>query len=143
MTLSVILGQKGREVATTLPSRSLRDAAATMSELGIGALLVLSPDQQLLGIISERDIVRAIARNAHGVLDDPVSSHMTSRVVTATPDTSVTEAMGSMTDGRFRHIPVMSGDRLVGVVSIGDLVKHRLSEMETENRAMIDYISAS
>jgi CBS domain-containing protein len=143
MTLSLILTRKGRDVVTTSPHRTLREVAKTLSDMGIGAILVVSPERHLLGIISERDIVRAVARNAHDVLDEPVSAHMTPRVITATGETSIAEAMGFMTDGRFRHVPVMDGDRVDGVVSIGDLVKHRLSEMETENKAMLDYISAA
>lgn len=142
MTLSLILGRKGRDVVTTSPHRTLREVAQTLSDMGIGAVMVVDPERHLLGVISERDIVRAVARHPTDVLDEAVSAHMTSRVVTATAETTINEAMGFMTEGRFRHIPVIKDERVEGVVSIGDLVKHRLSEMETENKAMLDYISA-
>lgn len=143
MTLSLILAGKGRNVITASPHHTLRDIAKVLSEKGIGAILVLGDDQSLLGIVSERDIVRAIARRDASVLDDPVSGHMTTKLVTATEDTSVLEAMERMTAGRFRHIPVMDRDRVRGVISIGDLVKHRISEMEHENKAMLDYIATA
>ena len=143
MTLSVILAQKSRDTITASADRTLRDIACLLHDKGIGAVLITGPDRTLLGIISERDIVRAIARKGGDALDDTVDAHMTSRVVTATPDTSVVEAMGHMTTGRFRHIPVMNGDQVDGLVSIGDLVKHRLSEMETENKALFEFITAA
>jgi CBS domain-containing protein len=143
MTLSVILARKGRETISASPDDTLHDIARMLSEKGIGAVLITAPDRALLGIISERDIVRAIARNGAGALDEKVDAHMTSRVVTATAETSVAEAMSHMTSGRFRHIPVMQGDKVDGLVSIGDLVKHRLSEMESENKALFEYITAA
>ena len=94
------------------------------------------------GIVSERDIIRAVATRDLTVLDDPVSGHMTTRVETAAPDSSVRAAMERMTTGRFRHLPVVEKGQLTGLVSIGDLVKYRLSEMENENQAMRDYITA-
>jgi CBS domain-containing protein len=142
MTLSVILARKGHDTVDATPDRTLRDIVALLSDKGIGAVLITSPDHRLLGIISERDIVRAIARSGAAALDDQVTSHMTSRVTTATAETSVADAMGFMTSGRFRHIPVMRDDRVEGLVSIGDLVKHRLSEMESENKALVEYITA-
>lgn len=143
MTLAVILAHKGRDTITTTPDTPLRDIAQTLSQKGIGAILITTVDRELLGVVSERDVVRAIARRGAPVLDEPVSDHMTRRVVTATADTSVVEAMSSMTSGRFRHIPVMRDNRVEGLVSIGDLVKHRLSEMEGENKALHEYITAA
>lgn len=143
MTLAVIMAHKGRDTVTTTPDTSLRDIAQTLSDEGIGAILITTADRELLGVVSERDIVRAIARRGAPVLDEPVSDHMTKRVVTATAETSVVEAMTAMTSGRFRHIPVMRHDRVEGLVSIGDLVKHRLSEMEDENKALHEYITAA
>ena len=142
MTLSIILTRKGNDVVTMSPHRTLKDVAQTLSDMGIGAILIVAPDRQLLGIISERDIVRAVARGSQSVLDEPASNHMTCRVVTATGETNVTEAMGFMTDGRFRHLPILKDGAVDGIISIGDLVKHRLSEMENENKAMLDYIAA-
>lgn len=143
MTLALILAHKGRDTVTTTPDTPLRDITQTLSEKGIGAILITTSDRQLLGVVSERDIVRAIAGRGAPVLDEPVSDHMTKRVVTATAETSVAEAMSSMTSGRFRHLPVMRHDRVEGLVSIGDLVKHRLSEMEDENKALHEYITAA
>ena len=142
MTLSVILAAKGRDVVTTTPDQSLRETVQTLSRLKIGAIVVVSGDRHVAGIVSERDIIRAVAGRDLTVLDDPVSGHMTTRVEIAGPNSSVRDAMERMTAGRFRHLPVVEGARLVGLVSIGDLVKYRLSEMENENQAMRDYITA-
>ena len=142
MTLSVILSRKGHEVVTALPHQTLRDVVRVLGEKGIGAVLVVE-DQHLFGIISERDVVRAIAQRDASVLDDTVDKHMTKRVITATAETSVLEAMEQMTTGRFRHIPVLENGHVRGVVSIGDLVKQRISEMENEHKAMLDYIATA
>ena len=143
MNLALILAGKSRTTITASPDSTLHDVVQTLSGKGIGAILVTGPDEGLLGIISERDVVHAIARSGAKVLDETVRAHMTSRVITATSDTSVAEAMETMTSGRFRHIPVMRGSVVEGVVSIGDLVKHRLSEMEHENKALHAYITAA
>lgn len=143
MTLAAILGNKGRDVVTSTAATSLREITRILAEKGIGAVLITDAEQKLLGIVSERDIVRAVARHGGDVLDDKAEHHMTSRVVTATRQTGVAEAMTFMTDGRFRHVPVMEGDRVDGLVSIGDLVKYRLSEIETENKALHKYITAA
>ena len=143
MTLSLILQSKGRDVVTVSSDQSLRDVVATLSRLKIGAVLVVDQWSQVRGIFSERDVVRVVARSDTGLLDTPVSDHMTTHVETATPDSSVLDAMGRMTAGRFRHLPVVDGGRLAGLVSIGDLVKHRISEIEHENRAMRDYITTA
>ncbi|MDX7950901.1 CBS domain-containing protein [Lichenihabitans sp. Uapishka_5] len=142
MTLSVILAAKGRDVTTTMPDRTLRDTVRTLGRERIGAIVVVDGERRVHGIVSERDIIRAVAARDLTVLDDPVSGHMTTRVETATPDSGVIEALARMTAGRFRHLPVVEDGRLAGLVSIGDLVKYRLSEMETENQAMRDYITA-
>jgi CBS domain-containing protein len=140
MTVSRILALKGREVATIQPHRTIGEAAKLLSSHRIGAVLVTGADGQILGILSERDIVRAIAAST-AALDDAVSKHMTERVVTCTPDMLVYDVMESMTQGRFRHLPVVEEGRLAGIVSIGDVVKHRLAEIEAESRAMRDYIT--
>ncbi|MCW6509118.1 CBS domain-containing protein [Lichenifustis flavocetrariae] len=141
MTLALILQAKGRDVVTASPHQTLRETAETLDRRNIGAIIVVDAEEKVCGIVSERDIIRAVARNKLTVLDDPVSDHMTSRVETATEETSVLEAMERMTAGRFRHLPVTKGNRLKGVVSIGDLVKYRISEMEHENKAMLEYIT--
>ena len=143
MTLSVVLAAKGRDVVTTTPDQTLRDTVRTLGRLKIGAIVVIDGERRVRGIVSERDIIRAVAVRDLTVLDDPVSGHMTTRVETATPESEVLAALERMTAGRFRHLPVTEDGRLVGLVSIGDLVKYRLSEMETENRAMRDYITAA
>ncbi len=143
MTLSVILAAKGRDVVTTTPDQTLRETVRTLGQRGIGAIVVADGERRVIGIVSERDIIRAVAGRDLTVLDDPVSGHMTTRVETATPHSSVREAMERMTAGRFRHLPIVENGRLLGLVSIGDLVKYRLSEMETENQAMRDYITAA
>ena len=142
MTVSKILAHKGRQVITTSPDRSLRDIVTVLAERGIGAIVVTDGDRRVLGIVSERDLVRALAQRGSSALDEPVSNHMTTRVQTAVEDTAIPAAMEAMTNGRFRHLPVLDGGRLAGLVSIGDLVKYRLSEMEQENRALVDYITA-
>lgn len=142
MTLSVILAHKGGGAITASPDTTLREIAKTLSDKGIGAVLITNEARKLLGIVSERDIVRAIARRGADVLDEKVTGHMTERVVTATAETSVVEAMSFMTSGRFRHVPVIKDGTVDGLVSIGDLVKHRLSEMESENKALHEYITA-
>ena len=142
MTLSLILQAKGRDVVTASPNQTLRETAKTLDRRNIGAIIVIDGEQNVCGIVSERDIIRAVARDDISVLDDLVSNHMTARVETATEETSVLEAMERMTAGRFRHLPVTKGGRLRGVVSIGDLVKYRISEMEHDNKAMLEYITA-
>lgn len=142
MTLSVILAAKGGDVVTTTPDQTLRDTVRTLGRMKIGAIVVVDGERHVRGIVSERDIIRAVATRDLTVLEDPVSGHMTTRVETAAPDSSVRDAMERMTTGRFRHLPVVEKGRLTGLVSIGDLVKYRLSEMENENQAMRDYITA-
>lgn len=143
MTLSVVLAAKGRDVTTAPPDQTLRETVRTLGRLKIGAVVVVDGERRVRGIVSERDIIRAVAVRDLTVLDDPVSGHMTTRVETATPDSGVLEALERMTAGRFRHLPVTEDGKLAGLVSIGDLVKYRLSEMEKENRAMRDYITAA
>ena len=143
MSLSLILSQKGRDVVTSAPHRTVREVAQTLHEKSIGAVVVTGADGIVLGIFSERDVVRALARAGVAALDESVSKHMTSRVVTASEDMSVHELMERMTEGRFRHIPVVRQGRLTGLVSIGDLVKHRIEEIETERQAMLDYIGTA
>ncbi len=141
-TLSLILSQKGRDVVTTAPHRTVREVAQVLHDKHIGAVVVTGADGIVLGIFSERDVVKVLAAGG-AALEDSVSKHMTSRVVTATEDTGVLQLMERMTEGRFRHIPVVDNGRLRGLVSIGDLVKHRIAEIETERQAMLDYIGTA
>jgi len=143
MTVARILATKGREVVTTQPHRTLREAAEVLSARGIGAVVVSDVQGSVHGILSERDIVRAIGRSGPNALDDAVSMHMTSKVVTTTEAESVYETMEKMNDGRFRHLPVLKDGKLAGIVSIGDVVRYRLAEMEHEQSAMREYIATA
>jgi CBS domain-containing protein len=142
MTVAQILKTKGRDIVTLPPHRSLAEAARLLEEKRIGAVVVTGPDGSIAGILSERDIVRALARDGAEALSHLVSRHMTSKVETAHEGDGVLEIMELMTAGKFRHVPVVEEGRLTGIISIGDVVKHRLAEMEAEARAMRDYISA-
>ena len=140
MTVSSILGEKGREVVTIEPGASLAAAAKLLAEKRIGAVLVLGADRRLVGVISERDIVQALAARGAAALDEQVSQTMTRRVETCNENETIGSIMERMTRGKFRHVPVVEHGRLVGIVSIGDVVKHRLQDMERESAAMRDYI---
>jgi CBS domain-containing protein len=140
MTVSIILAGKGRDVVTIEPTASLAAAVALLAEKRIGAVLILGADRRITGILSERDIVRALAEHGAAALDEQVSSAMTRRVSTCHDNETVSSIMERMTAGKFRHMPVVDQGRLVGIVSIGDVVKHRLHEMERDSAAMRDYI---
>lgn len=142
MSVERILATKGRHVLTVTPEHSLQEAARLLAEKRIGALVVSSRDQIVQGILSERDIVRAVAADA-GNLNRPVHDFMTHHVITCHPRTSIPEVMDEMTMGRFRHLPVVVDGRLVGLVSIGDVVKFRVAEIEAESKAMRDYIATA
>jgi CBS domain-containing protein len=143
MTVGIILAAKGREVVTIDPGASLAEAVGLLAEKRIGAALILGADRRIVGIISERDIVRALADGGTAALDQPVSRTMTRKVETCNESETVSSIMERMTAGKFRHMPVVDQGRLVGVVSIGDIVKHRLQEMERESVAMRDYIQTA
>ncbi|HEX4766962.1 MAG TPA: CBS domain-containing protein [Lichenihabitans sp.] len=143
MTVARILSTKGRDVVTVAPHRILSEILRILNDKRIGAVVVGGADGEVLGIFSERDLVRALGRHGTEVLDEAVSRHMTSRVVTATEDMTVNQAMERMTEGRFRHIPVVEHGRLVGLVSIGDVVKYRIAEIEQERQDMLDYIGTA
>jgi CBS domain-containing protein len=143
MTVSIILASKGREVVTIAPSASLASAVGLLVEKRIGAVLILGADRRVVGILSERDVVRALAERGAGALEEPVSQTMTRKVSTCNENESVFNIMERMTDGKSRHVPVVDQGQLVGIVSVGDVVKHRLNEMERESTAMHDYILTS
>ncbi len=142
MNVATILKAKGNDVTTVLPTMTLAEAARLLSERRIGAAIVMH-GRQVLGILSERDIVKAIARMGAEALDRPVREIMTARVVTCELNDSVDELMDSMTEGRFRHLPVIERGELVGIVSIGDVVKHRIAETVMETEALRLYIASS
>lgn len=143
MIVNHILSLKGREVATIDPGRSLSEAARALVERRIGALLIVDGQRPVSGIISERDIVRAVATHGARALEEPVSRFMTEKVLTCTGETSINHVMELMTQQKFRHVPVVEGDRLVGIVSIGDVVKERLGEVEAETEAIKEYIATA
>jgi len=140
MTVRAILSRKGNDVITIEPTVTLSAAVKTLAEHRIGAVVVVGPDAQVAGILSERDIVRALAQRGPAALEEPVGQVMTRKVVTCAESDTVAELMERMTQGRFRHVPVVERGRLVGLVSIGDIVKHRLQEMEQESNALKEYI---
>jgi len=140
MTVKRILSNKGSSVLTIEPTALLGAAAKVLSERRIGALVVTGADNRIVGIISERDIVRALGARGAQVLDAPVSEVMTRKVVTCSERDTTAELMGEMTEGKFRHLPVVEQERLVGIISIGDVVKARLEEMQHDTEALQDYI---
>ncbi|HEX4040828.1 MAG TPA: CBS domain-containing protein [Xanthobacteraceae bacterium] len=140
MTVSIILAAKGRDVVSVEPNAKLSSAVALLAEKRIGALVVLGVDRRIVGILSERDIVRALAEHGTHTLDAPVSQVMTRKVSTCTESETIPSIMERMTAGKFRHVPVVDQGRLAGIISIGDVVKHRLQQMERDSEAMRDYI---
>jgi len=140
MTVSTLLAQKGRGVVTIEPGANLAEAAQLLTEKRIGAALILGADHRVVGIISERDIVRALAERGAAALTEPVSQTMTRKVETCNESEPISSIMERMTDGKFRHVPVVDQGRVVGIISIGDVVKHRLHDMERESAAMREYI---
>lgn len=140
MTVKTILSAKGSDVVVIEPTATLAVAARLMSEHRIGALVILGAQRRVTGILSERDIVRALAKHGAAALDHPVSQTMTREVMHCTADETVSGVMSRMTAGRFRHLPVVENGRMVGIVSIGDVVKERVEEIEHESEALRDYI---
>jgi CBS domain-containing protein len=139
--ISQLLRHKGREVATIAASESVRTALGLLAEKGIGALVVSSDGRHVEGIVSERDVARGLHEHGAGLLAEPVSSLMTAQVHTCPPSASVHDLAQTMTDHRVRHVPVVDDDgELIGIVSIGDVVKARLDELESEQRHMVEYI---
>lgn len=143
MTVKSILSAKGADVVTIEPTATLDTAIDLLFERRIGALVVLGPGGRVIGILSERDIVRALAERRAAALTEPLSQVMTRRVSTCTEAETVSSIMERMTAGKFRHVPVVEQDELVGIVSIGDVVKYRLGEMEREQDALRDYIQTA
>ena len=140
MTIGMILADKGREIVSIEPAATLKSAATLLAEKRIGAVVILGADRRVIGILSERDIVRAIGERGIAALDESVSQTMTRKVSTCTEGETLISILERMTEGKFRHVPVVDQGRLTGIVSIGDVVKHRLREMEHDSAAMRDYI---
>lgn len=143
MNVNDILKAKGREVATVAPDATVADAVRLLHGRGIGALVVSADTNRLDGILSERDIVHALAERGVTVLDMRVAELMTRRVVTCAPNDTIAELMGEMTRRRIRHLPVVDHGRLAGLVSIGDVVKNRLEEMESETTSLRQFIAGA
>jgi len=140
MTVAAILKHKGYDVASVQPTITIAEVARLLTERRIGAVVVQDGTSQLLGIVSERDIVHGLAANGANVLDMTAGQIMTRALQTASPRTTVPEAMTLMTAGRFRHLPVVEGGVLVGIVSIGDIVKARIMAQEQEVDSLKAYV---
>jgi|EndMetStandDraft_9_1072997.scaffolds.fasta_scaffold22005_1 CBS domain-containing protein len=141
MNVARILKDKGRSVIALAPETSVRTVVETLAKERIGALVICDADRHVSGIISERDIVRMLASGGAAVLDQPVSSFMTRDVRTCTERDTVEWLMEEMTSHRFRHMPVVESGRLIGIVSIGDVVKQRIAVAELEAASMREYIA--
>jgi CBS domain-containing protein len=142
MTVRAILDSKGHQIQSVEPDVRLAAAIQILGERKIGAVLVTS-NGRIEGILSERDIVRVLGERGAAVLDEPVSAVMTRKVISCKQSDTVSAIMEMMTLGKFRHLPVLEGDRVVGLISIGDIVKWRVREYETEQEALRDYIKTA
>ena len=143
MTIESILKRKGSYVATIAPEASIKRAADWLSAKNIGALVVVTSENAVLGLISEREIVHAFSRYGETAASMPVKEIMRHGVATVSPDESVNRVMNLMTHQRVRHMPVLRGGKLAGIVSIGDVVKHRLEDLELETNVLRDVYNAA
>ena len=143
MTVSVILAAKGRDVVTIGVAAKVHEAVAVLATKRIGALVVMGEGSRLAGIVSERDIVRALAGEPATTLERPLAEIMTRAVVTCSEEETIDSVMSRMTRGRFRHLPVVTGGRLAGIISIGDVVKARIGQVEREAEEMRAYIATA
>ncbi|MDQ0315747.1 CBS domain-containing protein [Amorphus orientalis] len=143
MTVATILSDKGRDIVTARETASITEICETLAERKIGAIIVTDDAGSIVGILSERDIVRSCAAHGAEALHKTVAELMTRSVITVSPDDNIATVMERMTSGRFRHMPVVQGDKLVGVISIGDVVKHRIAEAEREAEEMRSYIATA
>ena len=142
MTVRAILDTKGHDILSVAPDAKLSAAIKVLAERRIGAVLVMD-NQRMEGILSERDIVRVLGERGAAVLDEPVSVVMTRKVISCKQSDTVGALMEMMTMGKFRHLPVVEGDKVVGLISIGDIVKWRVKEYESEQEALRDYIKTA
>ena len=143
MSIARILARKGRDVVTTRQDKTLQEISVELTRRGIGAIVVVDEGEAIIGIVSERDIVAAIANRGAGVLSESVEHHMTKFPKVASEDDTVDATMETMTNQRFRHLPVVDRGRLVGLVSIGDVVRYRIEMIEGEHKALRDYIATA
>lgn len=137
-----ILRHKGRDVFTVDPASTIQDLARALMTRKIGAAVVMDSDGALAGVIFERDIIECVAQHGAACLTREVRDLMTAQVITCTPDTKIDDVMGLITERRIRHVPVLEDDALVGIVSIGDVVKDRIAEVEREASQLREYITA-
>jgi CBS domain-containing protein len=142
MLIAHVLRDKGGAVFTLMAETTLEAACAELQAKKVGALIVLDGEGNVYGVLSERDLVREVARRGVDALTQTVGAVMTRQVVTADPDETIDDCLGRMTDRRIRHLPVLKDGRLIGIISIGDLVKHRIAAVEADAAAMQAYISA-
>ncbi|WP_344888268.1 CBS domain-containing protein [Nonomuraea antimicrobica] len=140
MLIGTILRNKGSDVTTVAPGATVRELLAELAGHNIGAVVVSSDGVTIGGIVSERDVVRRLHDRGAAVLDLPVSAIMTTEVTTVGPHENVDSVRRTMTTQRFRHLPVVENGRLVGIVSIGDVVKSAIEELETEKASLVDYL---
>ena len=143
MTVRAILDSKGHHVECIQPGAMVSAAVKLLGEKKIGALLVMNMGGRLEGILSERDIVRELGERGANVLEEPVSAVMTHKVISCRPTDTVAAIMEMMTNGKFRHLPVIENERVVGLISIGDIVKRRVQDYESEQEALRDYIKTA
>jgi CBS domain-containing protein len=143
MRISDVLRGKGTEVVTVPPDTKVRQLLAVLAEKKIGAVVVSSSGTSVDGIVSERDIVRAFAQQGAAAMSEEVTAIYTADVLTVSPDTSLDEVMRIMTERRIRHMPVVTDGTLRGIISIGDVVKNRIGELETERAALTEYITSA
>ncbi|WP_433192385.1 CBS domain-containing protein [Nocardia sp. CA-107356] len=140
MRIAEILRRKGSEVATVVPETTVRTLLCTLAEHNIGAVVVSPDGNRIVGIVSERDVVRSLHARGAALLDTPVSEIMTVDVRTCEPDDRVDGLRSTMTEHRIRHLPVVHDGRLIGIVSIGDVVKSAISELATERQHLVEYV---
>jgi CBS domain-containing protein len=143
MTVRAILDTKGHQIESVQPGATLSAAVKILGEKKIGAVLVLNMAERIEGILSERDIVRVLSERGAAVLDEPISNVMTRKVVSCRPSDTVGAIMEMMTLGKFRHLPVVEDSKVVGLISIGDVVKWRVQEYEREQEALREYIKTA
>jgi len=143
MTVAHILEEKGPHVVSIAPDASIAEAVDLLEEKGVGAVLVCTSDGDIAGVLSERDVVRGLAKVGAGILNQPVESLMTAAVHTVSPTATIANVMELMTSRRVRHLPVVDDGRLAGVISIGDVVKHRIAEAQQEAEALKSYIQTA
>lgn len=143
MTVKAILARKGRDVSTIAPNATLSDAVQLLAQRRIGAVIITGADDRVAGILSERDIVRVLADRGAAVLNESVATVMTRKVLTCNESETVSVIMERMTTGKFRHLPVVDQGKLAGVISIGDVVKWRVHEIEDETNALREYIATA